>query len=305
MYLEHFGLKQTPFSLTPDLDFYYSFPGHQQALDLLRTAIASGEGFIKITGDVGTGKTLLCRKLLDQLPVTRVPAYLPNPLLGPAELYRAIAEEINAGPLVGGESMHELQRLILARCLELKEQGSRVVVCLDEAQAMSDVSLEALRLLSNLETDKQKLLQIVLFAQPELDVRLEQPHLRQLRQRISFAHHLVPLDRATVRDYIGHRLLVAGSREGGLFSPAACAVIARASRGVPRLVNILCHKALMIACNQGERRVDRRHAVQAARDTAEAQTPFAWRDRPGLVWGIGAITLVELVLVVWILAEMG
>ncbi|TYO99047.1 MSHA biogenesis protein MshM [Geothermobacter ehrlichii] len=301
MYLSHFGLNQTPFSLTPDLDFYFSCPGHRQALNVLQLAIEEGEGFIKITGEVGTGKTLLCRKLLDLLQPSHQAAYLPNPLLGPLELHRAIAEEIGAGPLGGTESLHELQRLILARCLELGEQGKRVVVCLDEAQAMSDVSLEALRLLSNLETEKRKLLQIVLFAQPELDVRLEQPHLRQLRQRIGFAHHLVPLDRQGVCDYIAHRVQIAGRKLGPLFTPAACRLIARASRGVPRLVNILCHKALLTAYAQGDPRVERRHAVAAARDTAEVQAPFSWRDRPTLLWGIGVVTLVELALVTWLL----
>lgn len=297
MYLSHFSLEEAPFSLTPDPGFYYGCAGHQQALDVLSVAIDSGEGFIKITGEVGTGKTLLCRKLLDNLQATHQAAYLPNPLLGPIELHRAIAEEIGAGPLAESPSMHELQKLILRRTLDLNDQGRPVVICIDEAQAMSDVSLEALRLLSNLETEKRKLLQIVLFAQPELDVRLEQNILRQLRQRITFAHHLVPLSRDGVHDYIKHRVLIAGRRDGSLFTSPALDTIARASKGVPRLVNILCHKALLATFGQGDQTVDRRHVLAAIKDTSEVQNPFQWKLSPGLFWGIALVTLVELVLI--------
>jgi MSHA biogenesis protein MshM len=301
MYLNHFNLTEAPFSLTPDTDFYFGCPGHQQAMNVLLVAIDEGEGFIKITGEVGTGKTLLCRKLLDTLQFTHQSAYLPNPLLGPVELHRAIAEEISAGPLSGGETMHELQKLILNRTLALRQEGRPVVVCIDEAQAMSDVSLEALRLLSNLETEKRKLLQIVLFAQPELDVRLEQNILRQLRQRITFAHHLVPLDRQGVRDYVAHRALIGGRRDGALFTSPALDTLARASKGVPRLVNILCHKALLAAYGQGDATVDRRHVLAAMKDTSEVQNPFHWKFSPTLIWSIAAITLVELALIVLLL----
>jgi len=301
MYLTHFGLEEAPFSLTPDPGFYYGCPGHQQALDVLSVALETGEGFIKITGEVGTGKTLLCRKLLDNLQATHQTAYLPNPLLGPIELHRAIAEEISVGPLPETATMHDLQKLILQRTLDLNRQGRPVVVCIDEAQAMSDVSLEALRLLSNLETEKQKLLQIILFAQPELDVRLEQHVLRQLRQRITFAHHLVPLDRDGVHDYVKHRVLIAGRSDGALFTTPALDTLARASKGVPRLVNILCHKALMATLGQGDRTVDRRHVLAAIKDTSEVQNPFQWKFSPSLFWGIAVVTLVELVLIVLLL----
>jgi len=301
MYLKYFGLDEAPFSLTPDPDFYYGCPGHQRALDVLATAIESGEGIIKITGEVGTGKTLLCRKLLENLRPTHQTAYLPNPLLGPVELHRAIAEEIVAGAVPADATMHDLQKLIQQRAMELYREGRKVVVCIDEAQAMSDVSLEALRLLSNLETEKRKLLQIVLFAQPELDVRLEQTMLRQLRQRISFAHHLVPLNRDGVHDYIRHRVLIAGRRDGALFTTPAMDAVVRASKGVPRLVNILCHKALLDCFRQGDRTVDRRHVMAAVRDTSEVQNPFQWKLSPGLFWGIALVTLVELVLIVVLL----
>jgi len=301
MYLTHFGLDEAPFSLTPDPGFYYGCAGHQQALDVLSVALENGEGFIKITGEVGTGKTLLCRKLLDTLQPTHQTAYLPNPLLGPLELHRAIAEEIGAAPPAAGATMHELQKLILERTLELMEQGRPVVVCIDEAQAMSDVSLEALRLLSNLETEKRKLLQIVLFAQPELDVRLEQNVLRQLRQRITFAHHLVPLRRDGVHAYVQHRVLIAGRRDGALFTSPALDAVARASKGVPRLVNILCHKALLATYGQGDKTVDRRHVLAAIQDTSEVQNPFQWKLSPSLLWGIAVVTLVELGLIVLLL----
>ncbi|HKI51563.1 MAG TPA: AAA family ATPase [Geothermobacteraceae bacterium] len=301
IYLEHFGLTETPFSLTPDTGFYFNYLGHQQALNVLLVALRSGEGFLKITGEVGTGKTMLCRKLLATLDDSYCSAYLPNPLLGPTELHQAIAAEIGVERLESNQSLHELQTLILDRALALQRTGRRVVICVDEAQAMSDVSLEALRLLSNLETEKSKLLQIVLFAQPELDVRLEQENFRQLRQRISFAQHLLPLDREGVHAYIAHRMLISGDRNGDVFLPKAIDQIYRASKGVPRLVNILAHKGLLAAFGAGHKTVDVDHVRIAIRDTAEAQLPFQWKLSPTLLWGLALVTIVELALVAYLL----
>jgi len=298
LYLDHFGLKEAPFALTPDPEFFFDTTEHRQALNVLLVALHGGEGFLKITGEVGTGKTLLCRKLLSSLGEDFASAYLPNPLLGPVELHRAIAQEIGAGRTAPESTLHELQQQILDRSLDLHSQGKRIAVCIDEAQAMSDVSLEALRLLSNLETTKRKLLQIVLFAQPELDLRLEQETLRQLRQRISFAYHLTPLDRAGVNGYIDHRLLVSGRSGGGLFRAAAKDEIFRASKGVPRLVNILAHKALLAAYGQKAGEVDLQHVRLAARDTTEAQQPFRRRFSPALLISLVLIVLIEVVVVV-------
>jgi MSHA biogenesis protein MshM len=263
-------------------------------LSVLLVALRSGEQFLKITGEAGTGKTLLCRKLLATLDEKFCCAYLPNPLLGPKELHQAIAGEIGIARATSVTSLHELQTLILDRALELHRAGRKIVVCVEEAQAMSDVTLEALRLLSNLETEKSKLLQIVLFAQPELDVRLEQS---TLRQRSSFAHHLTPLDRAGVHAYIAHRLLISGHRGGGLFLPKGIDLIWRASKGVPRLINILAHKALLAAFGAGRPVVDETHVKIAIKDTGEAQLPFQWKLSSPLIWGLVLVTVVEVILV--------
>lgn len=273
MYKEHFKLRESPFSLTPDTSYYFNHSGHQQALNVLLVALRSGEGFIKITGEVGTGKTLLCRKLLSALEETFVSAYLPNPLLSPREVQQEVARELGLEPPAAATSQQLLQ-LLTAELLRLSAQGRQVVICIDEAQAMPEESLEALRLLSNLETEKNKLLQIVLFAQPELNERLAQHSLRQLRQRITFSYHLQPLGREELAGYVNHRLLIAGHQGGNLFRPQALQAIYRASHGIPRLVNILCHKALMVAYGQGGRIVDKRQVRAAVRDTISSDLPI-------------------------------
>lgn len=269
MYKEHFKLRETPFSLTPDTSYYFNHTGHQQALNVLLVALCTGEGFIKITGEVGTGKTLLCRKLLNALDESFVSVYLPNPLLTPKEVKKEIARELGLKPPVAATNQKLLQ-LLTSQLLLLSDRGQRVVICVDEAQAMPEESLEALRLLSNLETEKNKLLQIVLFGQPELNERLARRSLRQLRQRITFSYDLKPLGREELDGYINHRLLVAGHQGGNLFRSQALEAIYRASHGIPRLVNILCHKALMAAYGQGVRSVDQGQVLAAVRDTAGA-----------------------------------
>ncbi|MGE4578412.1 MAG: ExeA family protein [Desulfuromonadales bacterium] len=277
LYLQHFGLREPPFSLTPDTGFFYNTSGHREALEVLRVALRSGEGFIKIIGEVGTGKTLLCRKLLNALEGdTWVTAYLPNPLLGVAELYRALADELGIGLPVKA-TVNDNLKAINSQLIDLARQGRRVVLCIDEVQVMPEKSLEALRLLSNLETEKRKLLQIVLFAQPELEDRLQQPGLRQLRQRLAFSYRLPPLDHQGVSGYVGHRLLVAGHQGGALFAPGALKLLARGSRGIPRLINILCHKAMLSAYGRGESLIGTRHMLAAIRDTDDAQATV-WRD---------------------------
>ena len=220
MYLEHFNLKDLPFTLTPNTQFFCNLPGHQEAMNVLVFSLKSGEGFIKITGEVGTGKTLLCRMILNQLDDTFITAYLPNPDLSPDGLRRAIAKELG---IRGVEKLPESAVIdkITTKLLALRKKGKRVVLICDEVQAMSDVTLEALRLLTNLETESDKLLQIVMFGQPELDARLNQKHLRQLKQRISFAHTLKPIMRNELDEYLCHRLSIAGHTKGSLFEPKA------------------------------------------------------------------------------------
>lgn len=275
MYLEHFGLQAPPFALTPDTRAFFDAGTHREALNVLLVALRSGEGFLKVTGEIGTGKTLLCRRLLADLAEEGyVTAYIPNPFVPPNGLRAALADELGLQyPRNLGQ--HHLLRLINERLLSLAEVGRSVVVVVDEAQSMPDATLEALRLLSNLETERQKLLQLVLFGQPELDERLSQPALRQLRQRISFAHRLRPLPSELVVRYVDHRLRIAGSGGEQLFVPRALRRLARASRGVPRLVNILANKALMAAYGEGVRRVAPRHVRAAERDTETVGAPPA------------------------------
>ncbi|MFQ2389248.1 MSHA fimbrial biogenesis protein MshM [Aeromonas dhakensis] len=272
MYLNHFGLQEAPFGLTPNTGFYYGLPPHEEALQVLNWALAQGEGFIKVTGEVGTGKTLLCRKLLSELGSEERPvrlAWLPNPHLSPAELRIALALEL--GLAVRDQSELDLTDRIHRHLINLHQQGSRVVVLIDEAQALPDETLEAIRLFGNLETESSKLLQIVLFGQPELDSRLAKPHLRQLRQRIGFSYCLRPLRFDETRAYLEHRLHISGYRGAPLFGGSALRQLWRASRGIPRLINILAQKCLMLAYGQGARQIDGRLVRLAVRDTDDAR----------------------------------
>ena len=300
MYFEHFGLREAPFSLTPDPGFFYGYTGHREALNVLLVALQGGEGFIKITGEVGTGKTLLCRKLLNALGDGFRTAYLPNPLLTPFELHKALAQELGIRTPADA-TLHDLVKCITSFLVEERLLGRKAVLCIDEAQAMPVASIEALRLLSNLETEKQKLLQIVVFAQPEFNALMQEPTLRQLRQRITFSYALPPLDRAGVEGYVRHRLHVAGYTGAGLFTPTALDALSIASRGIPRLVNILCHKALMATFGQGGRTVDLPQLQDAIRDTEDV-VPAARRfwDEPLYRW-LAVATVAEVALLAWLL----
>jgi len=268
MYLQHFGLRESPFSITPDTEFFYAYPRHREALDVLRVALADGEGFIKITGEVGTGKTLICRKLLAGLPANVLSAWLPNPQRDAQGLQMALADELGIDTRRLGA--HELHKRLAERLIGHHQKGRRVVLVIDEAQALGEAGLEAVRLLTNLETEKTKLLQVVLFGQPELDAILARPSIRQLRQRITFSYQLTPFDSGSVADYLSHRLRRAGYDGAQVFAPRAARLLARASRGVPRLVNILAHKALMSAYGSGARQVQSVHVRRAIGDTPDA-----------------------------------
>lgn len=275
MYLEHFGLRELPFGITPDTSFAFAGTAHQEALNTLLIALRSGEGFIKITGEVGTGKTLLCRRLLAMLGEGSVSAYLPNPYIEPRTLMLALAEELGVELDKDADQYHLLKGLNRA-LLEFARQGKSVVLCLDEAQALPLESLESLRLLSNLETEKRKLLQLVLFGQPELDQRLANPSVRQLRQRISFHYRLGGLKPGEMEHYLAHRLRVAGYRGNRVFAPASARLIHRAALGTPRLVNILAHKSMLAAYGEGRQEVVTRNVKVAVQDTEGARWP-AWQ----------------------------
>ena len=282
MYQAHFALQELPFGLTPDTSFTYTCAGHQEALNTLLVAVKNGEGFIKITGEVGTGKTLLCRAFLLMLGDSYVSAYIPNPYLEPRTLLLALAEELRVNIKQTADQHHLIKGLTQA-LLEFARAGKSVVLCLDEAQAMPLESLEALRLLTNLETEKRKLLQVVLFGQPELDEKLSQGSVRQLRQRITFQYCLGALGRDELDYYLAHRLRVAGYRGNRLFAHAAVRALHRASGGIPRLVNIIAHKAMLLAYGQGLQEVSAPQVRAAASDTPAAR-PRRW-------WWVGVAML--------------
>lgn len=293
-------MRTAPFGLTPDTDFFFAQASHQAALNMLLVALRSGEGFLKITGEIGLGKTTLCRMLLRFLTEDAsrwTTAYLPNPSGSRAALIVMVAEELGCLPRAAREREPELLLgTIQQRLLKIARSGARTVLVVDEAQALPDEVLEVVRLLTNLETERDKLLQVVLFGQPELDQRLALPQLRQLRQRIGFSHRLLPLDRTQFKAYVRHRLQVAGAVPE-LFSPAALDLLFHASRGVPRTANMLCHKSLLAAFGPGKRQVGPAQALAAIEDTESARLPlWEWpqallRGHPGwwaLALGVGA-----------------
>lgn len=282
MYRSHFGLREPPFGLTPDTAFAFACTPHQEALNVLLVAVDNGEGFIKIVGEVGTGKTLLCRRFLATLGPTYITAYFPNPQLDPRGLLLALGEELRV-PVERDADQHTLIKTLNHALLDFARAGKKVVVCMDEAQAIPAETLEALRLVSNLETEKRKLLLVVLFGQPELDVKLAQPEVRQLLQRITFHYSLSPLTRKETEYYVLHRLQVAGYIGDRLFRSSAADVLFRASRGVPRLINVLAHKAMLAAYGEGRHYVSGRHVKRAIKDTPAASQPVRWRFAAGAV----------------------
>ena len=288
MYLEHFGLRELPFSLTPDTSFFFNRSGYQDALNVLLVALRSGEGFVKVVGEVGTGKTLLCRKLINTLGKEFRTAYLHNPYLRPGALLHAVADEL-ALDVSTGKGQHLLLKRVAERLLELHSSARPVVLCLDEVQAMPVETLETLRLLTNLETEKRKLLQVVLFGQPELDRLLERDSVRQLKQRITFDYRLLPMSRTALDAYVRHRLVVAGRPGRALFTRAALDLVHRRSGGVPRLVNVLCHKSMMVAFGRGLGEVGRGSVAAAVKDTASVtgteRGPRRWRLVPRWLYG--------------------
>jgi len=275
MYLAHFGLRQMPFGITPDTEFAFASRSHREGMNLLHFALASGEGFVKVVGEVGTGKTLLCRSLLRELDDTWLAAYIPNPQMDARELLLDVADELGAAE--GANDIPRLFKRVHQRLLELAAADRKVVLCIDEAQTMPRLTLESLRLLSNLETEKRKLVHIVLFGQSELDDLLAAHSARQLRQRIAYAYRLRHLDADEVRDYVAQRLKTAGHDGRPLFTRRALRALYHRSGGTPRLINILANKAMLAAYGQGSVQVEASHVRAAGRDTEGAFSRPWWR----------------------------
>jgi len=277
MYTRHYGLREKPFSLSPDPRYLFLSASHREALAHLLYGIESGEGFIAVTGEVGTGKTTLCRTLLERIGPDAEVAYLFNPRLTGLELLQAVHREL---ALPGEGSRAELLDALNRFLLESSRNGRRVLLLVDEAQNLPVETLEELRMLSNLETTTEKLLQIVLFGQPELDALLDSPELRQLRQRIGVRWRLDSLSEPEAIDYVRHRLRIAAGNETELFTPAALRELRRRSRGVPRLVNLLADRALLAGYADGSLRVERTHVGRAAREILRARERRRGRTRP-------------------------
>lgn len=291
MYLDHFKLKQKPFNLTPDTDMFYLGDAQQKALNTLAIALQQGEGFIKISGEVGTGKTTLCRKLIAMLGESYHVAHINNSFVNPCEFKLLLAHELGVA-LNHDVPSYRILLHIQKQLVDLARQNKKVVLIIDEAQAMPRDTLEALRLISNLETGKRKLIQIILLGQPELDELLARQDMRQLNQRIAYQAHLQVMDRVDSMSYIATRIQIAGGDEH-LICPAAKEQLFRFSKGNPRVLNILADKALMCAFSEGEKEVSKLSVLAAASDSKAAIAD----DRQAFpVWAVAACVAAALII---------
>ena len=270
MYLEHFGLREAPFRITPHTEFFFAGADRGATLEALLYAITAGEGLVKVTGEVGSGKTMLCRVLMERLPKTVETIYLAVPSLSRDEMLAAIADELGIDS--AGANTSRLIRLLQEKLIQVHGEGRRVVALIDEAHAMPLGTLEEIRLLSNLETGTEKLLQMVLFGQPELDAHLALANMRQLRERITHAFALAPLPPREIRDYVNFRVRAAGYHGPDLFPPEALRIIAEASEGLTRRINIFADKTLLAAFAAGTHTVTADHARAAVNDTQIVMT---------------------------------
>ncbi|AAZ96503.1 ATPase, Type II secretory pathway component [Thiobacillus denitrificans ATCC 25259] len=300
MYLDYFGLKEAPFRITPNTEYWYAGGQRGEILAALLYAIAHGEGIIKVVGEVGSGKTMLCRKLAAQLPDDVDSVYLGNPSLDPDDMLAAILADLGETTASGRHArLAQLNAVLLAR----HEAGRRVVVFVEEAQGIALDKLEFLRLLTNLETATDKLLQIVLFGQPELDTQLADPRIRQLRDRITLSLYLSPLNEGEVGDYLRARLAVAGYRGPDLFSEALIARLTRLSAGLSRRINVLADKTLLAAYAAQTHTLTLAHLDAAAGDAELPQTqrtaPRRMTNRRWAWLGVGAVALGLLAWAAW------
>lgn len=276
MYYSHFGLTQAPFKITPNTGFFFTGGNRGPILEALIYAISHGEGIVKVTGEVGSGKTMLCNMLQERLPAHVETVYLANPSVSPDEILHAIAFELQLA-IDRNATRLEVMQAIHDHLLERHADGKRVVVFIEESQSMPLATLEEIRLLSNLETRNDKLLQIVLFGQPELDDHLRQPSMRPLRERIAHSFSLEPLDAREIREYLMFRMRTAGYRGPDVFAASVIKYMARASAGLTRRVNLIADKTLLAAFSDNTHTIRLKHVEAAVRDTE-----FGRHRRPNL-----------------------
>ncbi len=283
MYYEHFGLTEAPFKITPNTDFFFGGGNRGPILEALIYAITQGEGIVKVTGEVGSGKTMLCSMLQTRLPAQVETIYLANPSVSPEEILHAIAFELNLRITPAAPRLLAM-RAIQDHLLKRHAEGKRVVLFVEESQGMPIATLEEIRLLSNLETKSDKLLQIVLFGQPELDDNLRQTQIRQLKERITHSFRLEPLTTAECREYLMFRLRAAGYRGPDLFSDGIVREIVRISGGLTRRINLIADKALLAAFSENTHTIRQKHIDAAVRDSEFARQPLPAASRPRLAY---------------------
>ena len=289
MYYAFFGLNQAPFKITPDTDVFFEGGNRGAILEALIYAISNGEGIIKVTGEVGSGKTMLCRVLQTRLPKNVETVYLANPSVSPEEILHAIAFELQL-PIARDAGRLEVMHALNAYLLERHAKQRQVVVFVEESQGMPIPTLEEVRLLSNLETQQHKLLQIVLFGQPELDENLRQPQIRQLRERITHSFTLFPLNQEDVRSYLTFRLQAAGYHGPDLFGSRVIAYLTKASAGLTRRINLVADKALLAAFAEGTHNVTLRHVKAAVRDSEFSDLPRT-RSLTPFTYALGGLAI--------------
>ena len=282
MYYDYFGLNQPPFRITPDTRLFYSGAKRGAILEAMKYAVHAGEGIIKVVGEVGSGKTMLCRKLQEEFNDNVEVVYLANPSLAPENTLHAIATELDLDVNFNDDRlkvMNQLQDYLLLA----HSEGRKVVVFIEEAQSMPLATLEEIRLLSNLETGQSKLLQMIIFGQPELDEMLKQKSIRQLKERITYTFHLDPLKRDDIRDYLNSRLRACGYRAEDMFHSGAIKIIHKFSKGLLRRVNILADKAMLAAYADNTNMVTKKHILHAASDSEFMDTKLQFFLQPHIV----------------------
>jgi len=296
MYLSHFGLTQSPFSITPNPEFFYAGNQRGAILDALVYAVCTGEGIVKVTGEVGSGKTMLCRMLVNLLPQKIKVIYLVNPSLNRTEVIYAIAGELDLG--VEGKRTDEIIRLLQNELIKIHAEDRQVVLLVEEAQAMPLDTLEEIRLFSNLETAHHKLLQVVLFGQPELDENLSLARMRPLKERITHSFKMPRLEAKFLPEYLMLRMRAAGYRGPDIFTKRAIKRIANVSDGIVRRINILADKSLLAAFAENTHAIQIRHAHAAIHDCEFSRTITLWQRRRMLGWGF-ALSLIACLLATW------